>query len=326
MKKIFQFLIVLLGSLLSITVFGQPPTEVPTITTDTITTDTITATTYQPVENSLLWAISGKDLKDTSYLYGTIHLISKEDFFLTEATQKAFDGSEQVVFEINLDNMNDMMSQFGLLMKAFMADGKTLKDLLPEEEYQEVKDYFSQKGITDFLWNMMERIKPMFLTLFASTDLTGENPMASGEMVSYEMELLAKAKEQEKPIDGLETAEYQMSMFDSIPYEAQAKMLLQSIQTDSVASGELDQMVKLYKDQDINGMISMFAADEEGIGKYEEFLLINRNKNWIPVIGGMMAQQPTFFGVGAGHLAGKLGVINLLREAGYTLTPLKDKM
>jgi len=319
MKKIFQLIIVLF---FSVAAFGQEGVEM-----NKAVKDTIVKSTYQPPVNSLLWAISGKDLKDTSYLYGTIHLIGKEDFFLTEETKKAFDASEKIVFEINLENMNDMMSQFGLLMKAFMGGGKTLKDLLAEEDYKEVKAHFADKGITDFLWNMMERIKPMFLTMFASTDLTGNNPMVSGEMKSYEMELMAKAKLQKKPMDGLETAEYQMSMFDSIPYDAQAQMLLQSIRVgvDSTANDELDQMVQLYKNQDINGMISMFNEDEEGIGKYEDFLLINRNKNWIPVMGEMMVQKPTFFGVGAGHLAGEFGVINLLKEQGYTLTPLKDK-
>ncbi len=317
MKKIFPFIVLLF---VSITTFGQEAAEM-----QKAVKDTIQKTTYQPPVNALLWAISGKDLKDTSYLYGTIHLIGKEDFFLTEATKKAFDASKKVVFEINLENMNDMMSQFGLLMKAFMADGKTLKDLMKEEDYKEVKEHFAQKGMTDFLWNMMERIKPMFLTMFASTDLTGENPMMSGDMKSYEMELMAKAKLQKKPMDGLETAEYQMSMFDSIPYDAQAQMLLQSIRVDSVASNEMEEMVELYKNQDINGMISMFDEDEEGIGKYEDFLLINRNKNWIPVMGEMMIKQPTFFGVGAGHLAGEFGVINLLKEQGYTLTPIKDK-
>lgn len=317
MKKLVQLILILF---VSISVFAQEAAEA-----QKAATDTTKISSYQQPTNSLLWAISGNDLQDTSYLYGTIHLIGKEDFFLTEETKKALDASEKVVFEINLEKMNDMMSQFGLLMKAFMGDGKTLKDLLSEEEYQEVKSHFAEKGITDFLWNMMERIKPMFLTMFASTDLSGENPMMSGDMKSYEIELMAKAKLQKKPIDGLETAEYQMSMFDSIPYDAQAQMLMQSIRVDSVATNELDEMVELYKNQDINGMISMFSEDEEGIGQYEEFLLINRNKNWIPVMGKMMLEKPTFFGVGAGHLAGEFGVINLLKEQGYTLTPLKDK-
>ena len=324
MKIFLQFII---GFLVSFQAFGQEAAEMPSQETkDT----TIAKTAYEPVTNSLLWAVTGNGLEDTSYVYGTIHLIPKDDFFLTEQTKEAFDASDKVVFEIDIDGMSDMMSQFGLLMKAFMGGGQTLKDFLAAEEYDLVKAHFAKKGMTDFIWNMMERIKPMFLSMFASTDLSGDgNPLMSGDMVSYEMELMAKAKLQKKTMAGLETAEYQMSMFDSIPYEAQAKMLLQSIQVEadssSAATDEMDKMVELYKNHDINGMITMFDEDTEGIGKYEEFLLLNRNRNWIPVMGKMMAAQPTFFGVGAGHLAGEEGVINLLKNKGYTVTPLNDK-
>jgi len=311
MKILVQLIVFLL---VSVQAWSQVAAELPKQETDTTTTASYT----------------GNGLTDTSYLYGTIHMIGKEDYFLTDATKKAFDGSEKVVFEINLENMNDMMSQLGLLMKSFMSDGQTLKDLYSEEEYKVVKTYFEAKGFTSFIWNMMERVKPMFLSMMTATDLSGENPnpMASGDMVSYELELMERAKEQEKPIDGLETAEYQMSMFDSIPYEAQAKMLLESIvspDTTQAEEGEMERMVRLYKSQDINGMISMFDEDTEGIGKYEDFLLLNRNRNWIPVMSGMMNKQPTFFGVGAGHLAGEEGVVNLLKKAGYTLTPLNNK-
>jgi len=110
MKLFIQFI---LAFLVSVPMWGQVATEAAP------TTDT-TVTKYPPVANSLLWAITGKELTDTSYLYGTIHMIGKEDYFLTEQTKKAFKESNKIVFEINMENMNDMMSQFGLLMKAFM--------------------------------------------------------------------------------------------------------------------------------------------------------------------------------------------------------------
>jgi len=81
-------------------------------------------------------------------------------------------------------------------------------------------------------------------------------------------------------------------------------------------------MVKLYKDQDLVGMQKMFEDDEEGIGKYEDVFLKNRNQNWIPVMEKMMSAKPTFFAVGAGHLGGSIGVIALLRKVGYNVKPL----
>lgn len=280
----------------------------------------------QAIANSLLWAISGNDLTDTSYLYGTIHLIGKEDFFLTEQTKTSFANSEKVTFEINMEDMTNIGAQMGLMMKAFMNNGTTLKDLLEPEDYKSVQEHFEKMGINSFMFNMMERIKPMFLSVFASMDMEGGGGLQTGDMVSYEMEFMSMAQEQEKTMGGLETAEYQMSMFDSIPYKAQADMLLASINAEDGETGEseLDVMVELYKNQDLKGMMDMFAADEEGMGKYGDLLLVGRNKNWIPVMSKMMKEQITFFAVGAGHLGGENGVVNLLKAEGYTLTPLNQ--
>ena len=271
-------------------------------------------------ENSLLWEISGKELEKASYLYGTIHMIAKEDYFLTDMTKETFKKSEQVAFEIDMNKMNDMSIMFSLIGQVMMKDGVSLKDLLNEEDYKLVKEHFTELGLPMF---MLEKVKPMFLASFASGDLgdTGSD-MASGEIVSYEMEFMEMAKKQEKEMDGLETIEYQMSVFDSIPYEDQAKMLVESIRSEVVGDSQFDEMVEMYKNQDLSGMQDMFAADEEGIGKYEDIFLKNRNQNWIPVMEKMMKVKSTFFAVGAGHLGGSIGVIALLRAVGYKVKPL----
>ena len=84
-------------------------------------------------------------------------------------------------------------------------------------------------------------------------------------------------------------------------------------------------MVDIYKKQDLDGMITMISEDEDGIGDFEDVMLNNRNKNWIPVMAEMMKSETVFFAVGAGHLAGESGVIHLLRKEGYKLTPLSQK-
>jgi uncharacterized protein YbaP (TraB family) len=94
---------------------------------------------------------------------------------------------------------------------------------------------------------------------------------------------------------------------------------------DSLATGEsqLDGLLKLYKDQDISAMQQSIGA-EEGMVEYEYILLQKRNENWIPVMARMMAEKPTLFAVGAGHLGGPQGVVALLRKSGYRVEVAKE--
>ncbi|MCR9288372.1 TraB/GumN family protein [Saprospiraceae bacterium] len=306
MKKLFAFYLLIFG--FAFTSFSQ---------VDVVEIAKTTAPTAE--ENSLLWQITGNDLTDTSFLYGTIHMIGKDDFFMTDEMKTAMKKSDMVTFEINMEEMTGLTSQLALLSKAYMNDNLTLKDLLSEEEYVLVQKHFQEIGMPLFFF---ERMKPMFLTVLADMDMSPA-AMSSGEIVSYEMEIMQIAKSRDLKMGGLETAEYQMSMFDSIPYKAQAQMLIESIKSEDNGDEQFAEMVKLYKDQDILGMSSMISADEEGIGNYEDVLLFQRNRNWIPIMGKMMKEQPTFFAVGAGHLGGEYGVVSLLRQEGYDLVPLR---
>ena len=80
----------------------------------------------------------------------------------------------------------------------------------------------------------------------------------------------------------------------------------------------------MYKKQDIDAMSKMLGSEEDNeLANYENMLIVNRNRNWIPIMGKMMREKMTFFAVGAGHLGGAKGVVNLLRQEGYTIRPLK---
>jgi uncharacterized protein YbaP (TraB family) len=78
----------------------------------------------------------------------------------------------------------------------------------------------------------------------------------------------------------------------------------------------------MYVNQDINALNKMINGDAD-LSNYTQILLVNRNKNWIPIMGKMANKKTTFFAVGAGHLPGKEGVIRLLRAEGYTVTAIK---
>lgn len=272
-----------------------------------------------PQEKSLIWEIKGKGLNQASFLYGTIHMIGKKDFFLTDGTKKSFDRSKQVAFEIDMEEMGDIMSLLPLLMQSFMKNDTTLQDLFSKEDYALVKAHFDKVGLPMMLLN---RIKPMFLSALDPKAMMGDGGEKE-DIVSYEMEFLEMAQNQKKAVEGLETAAFQMSMFDSIPYRAQAQMLLESIKSGADASDtQFDQLVELYKNQDIQAMQDLMGEDDT-TNNYNDLLLVNRNRKWIPVMEKMMQDKATFFAVGAGHLGGGQGVIALLRAAGYSVEPVK---
>ncbi len=274
------------------------------------------------IENALLWKIEDPTQKNTtSYLFGTIHLIGKKDFVLKEEVLGAVSNCKNMVFEVNMEDMTDMSKMMGLMMQANMAGDTTLQDLLSPEEYAQVSSYFEKEGIPLM---MFERMKPMFITTMVMGTMTGGD--SKEEMMSYEMELMNLAKEKKMKMGGLESFEYQMGIFDIIPYKVQAKMLVDGIQSgkDTTQVNQLQQLVDLYKKQDLAKLQQLMQTDTEGLGVYTKLLLDDRNANWVPKIRDQL-KESTFFAVGAGHLAGKTGVIALLRAAGLKVTPIIQK-
>ncbi len=268
------------------------------------------------LENSLLWEISGNNLTSPSFLFGTIHMIPTEFYFLPPNTDSVFRLSKEIVFEIDMATMNDFGAQIAMISKVMLPNNRTLKDLLSEEDYATVKKAFSGKGLPMFL---LERIKPIFLTSFLSEDFSMIGGGGEKKLKSYEMEFMKMASDQQKPTDGLETIDFQMGIMDSIPYKVQAQMLVATIQDTTQGKNDMDTMYEAYINQDLTALDRMINGDESEFAGYTTMLLDNRNKKWISRMRQKMAKQSTFFAVGAGHLGGKTGVINLLRRQGYTL-------
>lgn len=276
------------------------------------TTTPLRALTSNP--NSLLWEISGNGLPQKSYLFGTIHLIEEKDFELSDVAKDRFSRTQELYLELDMDDPSILMQGF---MGIMMDNGVTLKDLVNEDEYLTLERYFEDSVGMNLA--MFETIKPILLSSFM------EEQLATGKMISYESVFIEMAKEREMEVLGLETVEYQMSMFDSIPYEQQANMLLESINDKSDSSkDQFKEMIDLYLTQDIDALSKSITEEASELSNFETLLIINRNKNWIPIIAERSKKLPTFFAVGAGHLGGKEGVVNLLRDAGFTMTPLRD--
>lgn len=267
-----------------------------------------------PEEKSLLWKISGRTLPADSYLYGTIHLIGKKDYFLLPSVENAIGKVKSMVFEIDLSAMDDISQLMPLMMQGFMRNDTTLSMLYNASEYDKVASYFNDMGLP---FQILEKLKPMLLS---SLDPKGLGVNGS-DLKSYEMELLSMGQNKNLEIKGLETIAFQMSIFDSIPYRVQAEMLLEQINQKDEGISMIDELADIYKKQDIQKMEEMLE-DDAGMDQYKDLLLYRRNKRWVAPMIEKMRIKPTFFAVGAGHLPGEKGVISLLRQAGFSVEPL----
>lgn len=266
----------------------------------------------QPLEKALIWKISGNGLEKPSYLFGTIHATC--DATLDAATLKALEETKQLYLEIDMD---DPMLQMQMMQGMAMKDGVTISSLVSEEEFI-VIDEFLQKNI-GMSAKMINTFKPFMLSSMLLPKLL------DCEFQSVEMELMKVTKAQNEEVYGLETIGDQLQVFDKIPYQDQVNELLKTAKSDlSKEKEEMKKIMDVYKTKDIEKMlVVMDESDNKVSADNKDVLLVNRNRNWIPVIEKVIKSTPTFFGVGAAHLAGDDGVIKLLRKQGYKVEAVK---
>jgi len=265
--------------------------------------------------NTLLWQVSGKDLKKPSYIFGTFHLLCKDDIRFSEQLKNSVATADEIYMEMDMDDPSTMLS--GLLYMN-MKDGKKLKDLYTADEYKKVESYFRDSVGMPMM--MLQSIKPYFLVAMLYPKM-----MNCKDASGIEEELMKIAKENKKEIKGLETIQFQASVFDSIPYEWQAKELLKNIDSFLLYKQEFDTMLLEYKNQQLAAMEKLITKSEFGGEKYDDILLNNRNKNWVGQLKNIMSKESVFVAVGAGHLVGEKGLLNLLKKEGYTVEPLLNK-
>ena len=277
-------------------------------------------TTVSNSNNTLLWRISGKNISRPSYLFGTIHLLCANDIEISENLKSAIRETDKVYLELDMDNLFEMMQA---VQKMKMRNDTTLSDLLSEKDYQKVKTFFaSRSSLIPF--SILETYKPML-----AASMIMQSATDCDNAVSMEQLIMQQAKREDKEIKGMETMTYQLSIFDSIPYELQAKQLLAFIEdnsTEEKASKEYDEMASAYRNQELSKLEDLIKKEEFGIGNFTDLLLYNRNYNWITTMQKIFNSNSAVIAVGAGHLPGEKGVINLLRKAGYTVEPIENKM
>lgn len=264
-------------------------------------------------DKALLYQVSGKDLAQPSYLYGTFHLVCPADLRMTEAIQKAFSESKQLFLEIDFD---DPSLQSTMMQGMLLKDGKTLKDYLKPDDFT-LLDAYLKRNIGNGL-GQLGGLHPIALLSAMYVSLMKCQP------ASYDLTFAQLAGKDGKEVLGLETVEEQLAVLGKVPLEQQLEGLVEMARRPDEAQKELSDLIAAYNGHDLDLLMklmreSKFDSDTKG---FEEEILDKRNENWIPIIEKAARDKSTFFAFGAAHLAGEKGVVSLLRAKGYTVKPL----
>lgn len=267
--------------------------------------------TYENV-NSLLWEISGNGLKQSSYLFGTIHIIGADDYFLENHVVESLQQSSMFVTEVDLANLAGLNP-----MDMMIPGDSSLSDFMEEAEYEKVKQfYIDQLDIGEKTFEFsFSKMLPMMSQQAVMLKGFGDKTK------SYEMELSKIAETNNLETMGLESLQDQIDVFKNIPMDQQISMLMQTVDSLDKATAELNNLVAYYKKQDINGLARLMntSSSSSDLMENKDALLVNRNSNWIPIIDSLVQTKKSFIAVGAAHLPEQTGVIQLLRDKGYTV-------
>ncbi len=269
-------------------------------------------------EPSLLWKITGNGLKQPSYLYGTVHFIPLTHFFVTNAVAEAFKSSKILATE-NAAFMRYIPRQVWREknQQQFLPGEQTVADYLSEADFAELQTYM-RKGlrIKNPAYRAYLRLKPNYL---AGALLGRLHPQATGyELVFLKQARLRNTRGQYMLYEGLEEPKQTFAALDSLQHLYRMEELMQGIR-DGFA--DYHNLLQLYRAQDIEAMYEASVKD----GRLHQILVVDRNQAWMRKLRKLIHSQPTFVAVGAAHLGGPTGLIELLTESGYTLQPVHDK-
>lgn len=266
-------------------------------------------------EKTVLWEISGNNLEKSSYLFGTIHLMPKDQFFSYEIVDEKLKESKQLILEMEVDVPLKVQMEWAKLM--LLPQEVSIADFVDSVKFAEIKSFvIDSLEMKEMMFNTYMKLKPFAFYSALMPGIIGE------KIEAYELYFSKIAKKEKIPVKGLESFEFQMSLFDSISNEQQMEMFFNDELSLYALKKEFEDLMETYLSHDIYKMAESMKEEQSGYEAFEYELLGKRNTNWVPLIIDYIHESPSFIAVGAAHLAGEYGLIKQLRIAGYKLSPV----
>lgn len=260
---------------------------------------------------NFLWKATGK--QNVVYLAGSVHMLSKDYYPLAAELEAAFKDSNLLVEELDLGEVLAPDSQFQMLMRGMLPPNQSLDTVVSPTTLAAVTRFLAEMGMPI---EPLKRFKPwMLATALEALVLqqAGFDPDLGVDKHFYDL-----AQTEHKAVQGLETAEFQISRFDGMTPEQQDRMLAATIKELSTQKASLNTLADAWKAGDAATVERIVLADLQGDPVMYQRLLVERNRTWLPKIESFFDRQGrTFVVVGAAHLVGPDGLLAMLRARGY---------
>lgn len=271
----------------------------------------------QTIENALLWKIHGNGLRESSYILGTYHIVNNEFLNTLKGCEQALSKTHSVLGELEITP--EVASQ---MMPYMLLENGSIDSLMNPLQYDSLSQFVQDKlGLPMVVFNKMKPIG-IYLML-SSVEMKSSSFIQDYKGIPMDVYVQNEAQKNGKEVYALETIQEQADLlFTNISIADQVVMLMEYLRMGNKKNAEENnRMNSCYMMQDLNCLDSLMKSS--GFNSIESDLLLkNRNVRWIPRIEEIINKQSCFIAVGALHLAGESGIIRLLRNKGYTLSPV----
>lgn len=260
---------------------------------------------------TLLWRIDkGENTK--GYLFGTMHIIAEKYYYFPDNLEQLILDADKVVLEIG-----EKPNVFEVVRLMRSTDGNIL-DEMTQAQRDSVYNFIDKEmgKNPEKIAPRLGGMKPMMLQQFLASAAFPK------KFESYEEDIYQLQNKAKAPFVGLETMEEQIALLDNASTKENIESIMATVRDIEAARAEIEKLSKLHREGDVEALYELINNHPEMDGLKMDDLLLKRNANWIPKLTQIMESESAFIAVGAGHLGGEQGVINLLRAEGYTLTPM----
>ncbi len=278
----------------------------------------------------LLWKVTGRDTCKPSYLFGTIHLETSKYIDSVPGLRDAISSVDAVYGEIQMDSLTDNDVMMRAAKNLIAPPDSTIDKLLTKEEYQLVDSVVNSYFMGMVSLETLSKLKPVALSgQLGVMQMKKYFPKQLGLNDVIDVAVQAAGRELGKRIGGLETTEMQINMLYGTPLDVQAQELVNFCRMDNDIINYSKELCDAYHAQDLDMLEKLFLLEEVGedemTNEIIEKLAYERNRRWMNTITEIIPRESMLVAVGAGHLVGKDGLIELLRRDGYTVEPVTLK-